>query len=83
MKRLLPVDKASSSITDTGHTRGRGILRFGLGSLQMFVAAFAMVLLVYSGINRWSLFAATLASILTMISVLLFRRNTPGSDGRS
>ncbi len=67
--------KMSNSVTDTGHARGRNILRFGLGSVQMSTAVFAMVLLIYSGINRWSLFAATLASILTMISVLLFRRN--------
>lgn len=46
------MSKLSNSVTDTEHARGRNILRFGLGSVQMFAAAFAMVLLVYSGINR-------------------------------
>lgn len=69
------MSKVSHAATDTGQARRLGIVRFGLGSAQMFVAVFAAVLLVLSGVNRWSLLAATLASVLTMISVLLFRKH--------
>jgi hypothetical protein len=40
----------------------------------MFVATFAIVLLVWSGVNRVSLSAAVVASVLTMLSVLLYRK---------
>ena len=45
-----------------------------LGAAQMFIAAFAIVLIVLSGVNRVSLSAAVIASMLTMLSVLLFRK---------
>jgi hypothetical protein len=69
------MNKVSHSATDTVQAPRLGIVRFGLGSAQMCVAVFAAVLLVLSGVNRWSLLAATLASVLTMISVLLFRKH--------
>ncbi len=48
--------------------------RFVLGAAQMLIAAFAIVLLLFSGVNRASLSAAVIASMLTMLSVLLFRK---------
>jgi hypothetical protein len=39
--------------------------RLVLGISQMFTAAFAIVVLLWSGVNRASLVAATVASVLT------------------
>jgi hypothetical protein len=47
----------------------------------MFTAAFAIGVLVWSGMNRLSLVAATVASVLTMASVLIFGKR--GKDGQS
>jgi hypothetical protein len=54
--------------------RQRERTRFLLGGAQMFVASFAIVLLVRSGVNRASLSAAVIASVLTMLSVVLYRK---------
>jgi hypothetical protein len=54
--------------------RQRGRARLLLGGAQMFVASFAIALLIWSGLNRVSLLAAVAASVLTMLSVLLFRK---------
>jgi hypothetical protein len=54
--------------------RQRDRTRFFLGGAQMFVASFAIVLLIWSGVNRVSLSAAVVASVLTTLSVLLYRK---------
>jgi len=58
---------------DSG-TSGRDLGRFLLGIAQMFVAAFAIVVLIWLGVNRTSLVAAVVASVLTIISLLLYRK---------
>lgn len=47
----------------------------------MFTAAFAIGVLLWSGVNRVSLVAATVASVLTMASVLIFGKR--GKDGQA
>lgn len=59
----------------------RDLGRFVLGISQMFTAAFAIVVLLWSGVNRVSLVAVTVASVLTMASVLIFGKR--GKDGQS
>lgn len=54
--------------------RQRDTVRFLLGFAQMFVATFAGVVVLYSGLNRISLTAVLVASLLTMLSLLLFRK---------
>jgi hypothetical protein len=61
------------------HASHRDLGRFVLGISQMFTAVFAIVVLLWSGVNRISLVAATLASVLTMASVLIFRKG--GKNG--
>gem|GEM_PF-3903533 len=51
-----------------------GRMRFVLGCMQMLSASFAIALLVLLGVNPVSLSAAVVASVLTMLSVLLFRK---------
>jgi hypothetical protein len=63
------------------HASRRDFGRFLMGISQMFTAAFAIVVLLWSGVNRVSLVAATVASVLTMASVLIFRKE--GKDGQS
>jgi hypothetical protein len=47
--------------------------RFGLGFAQMFMAVFSIVLLLDSGLNRWSVGSAVFTTLLTLISRLLFQ----------
>jgi hypothetical protein len=61
--------KASNLAGDNESVRRWGLLRVGLGTAQIFMAALGIVLLVKSGVNRWSVLAATLAFVLTMVSV--------------
>jgi len=49
-------------------------MRFVLGCMQMLSASFAIALLVLLGVNPVYLSAAVVASVLTMLSVLLFRK---------
>ena len=63
------------------HAPRRDFGRFVLGISQMFTAAFAIVVLLWSGVNWVLLVAATVASVLTMASVLIFRKG--GRDGQS
>ncbi len=46
----------------------------------MFTAAFTIVVLLWSGVNRVSLVAATVASVLTMPSVLIFKKEGKGGQ---
>jgi len=61
------------------HAPRQDLGRFLLGIFQMFAAAFAVAALLWSGVNRVSLVAATVASVLTMTSVLIFGKR--GKDG--
>lgn len=54
-------------------TRRRAVARFVLGNAQMFTAATACVLLLQTGVNRWTLGATTVATALTLTSRVLFR----------
>ena len=63
------------------HASRRELGRFMLGVSQMFTAAFAIGVLLWSGVNRVSLVAATVASVLTMASVLIFGKR--GKDGQA
>ena len=47
-------------------------IRFGLGLAQMFMATFSVVLLLKSGINRFTLIAAGFTTLLTLASRMLF-----------
>lgn len=48
-------------------------VRFVLGFLQMFGAAFSLGLLVFGGITRLALSAVLVTGIFTTVSILLFR----------
>jgi len=50
-----------------------GHVRFILGFLQMFGAAFSLGLLVFDGITPLALSAVLITGIFTTISILLFR----------
>lgn len=52
--------------------RRRAILRLSLGTLQIFGASAAVVLLFLTGVNPWSLAAVVVTCTFTTISVLLF-----------
>ena len=47
--------------------------RFLLGHAQMFMAVVAVVLLLTTGVNRWSIGAAVIAGALTLLSIVCFR----------
>lgn len=47
--------------------------RLILGNLQMFVASVALVLLVLTGINRFTVVAAIVATVLTITSRAIWR----------
>ena len=47
--------------------------RLALGLAQMFMVIFSVVLLFETGLNRWSLTSAGLATLLTLTSRLLFQ----------
>lgn len=51
-------------------------VRFGLGFAQMFMAVFSAILLLETGLNRWSLTSAGFATLLTLTSWLLFHSTT-------
>ncbi len=46
--------------------------RLGLALAQMFMAAFSIVLLLETGLNRWSVGSAALTTLLTVTSRRLF-----------
>jgi hypothetical protein len=48
------------------------VLRLALGTAQIVGATSALLLLIQTGLNPWSLGAAVIACTLTTISVLLF-----------
>jgi hypothetical protein len=52
-------------------------VRFALGTAQILGATAALVLLVQTGFNSWSLGAAVIACTLTTVSVLLFGSRRP------
>jgi hypothetical protein len=62
-------------------TPRRDLGRFLMGISQMSAAAFAIGVLLWSGVNSVSLVAAMVASVLTMASVLIFWKR--GKDGQS
>lgn len=64
--------------------RRRAMLRIALGTLQVFAATLALVLLLQTGINTASLAATVLALGLTLTSKALFRKEENGvaHDGR-
>ena len=47
-------------------------VRLGLGLAQIFMAVFSVILLLETGLNRWSLTSAAFATLLTFTSRLLF-----------
>ena len=47
-------------------------VRFALGMAQMATATVAVVLLLRTGVSKWSLLAAVSTCVCTTISVLLF-----------
>ena len=51
-------------------------VRLGLGLAQMFMAVFSAILLLETGLNRWSLTSAGFATLLTLTSRLLFHNRT-------
>lgn len=51
-------------------------VRLGLGLAQMFMAVLSAILLLETGLNRWSLTSAGFASLLTITSRLLFHNRT-------
>lgn len=57
-----------------GNPAYRAGLRIALGIAQMVAAATAIAALAVSGVNRFSLLAATIASVLTVVSLLIFRK---------
>lgn len=60
------------------------LLRGALGILQMAFAVGSLVLLATTGVNRVSLIAVVVTSILTGVSISLFgaRPRPPRKDGR-
>lgn len=54
----------------------RNGVRLGLGLAQMFMAVFSAILLLDTGLNRWSLTSAGFATLLTLASRLLFHDRT-------
>jgi hypothetical protein len=50
-------------------------LRFALGMLQMFGVVFTLVLILETGLNKFSLAATVLTCAATSVSVLLFGRH--------
>jgi ABC-type cobalamin transport system permease subunit len=58
-----------------------GIVRVCLGMAQMAGATVAAVLLVETGVSKWSLLAAVIACALTTVSVLLFGSRRPRLPG--
>jgi len=47
-------------------------VRLGLGLAQMFMAVFSAVLLIESGLNRYTLISAGFTTFLTLTSRLIF-----------
>lgn len=47
-------------------------VRFGLGMAQMFMAVFSAVLLIETGLSRFTLISAGFTTVLTLTSRLLF-----------
>ena len=51
-------------------------VRLGLGLAQMFMAVFSAVLLLKTGLNRFTFISVGFTTLLTMTSRLLFHRRT-------
>lgn len=49
-------------------------VRLGLGLAQMFMAVFSVVLLVQTGLSRFTLISAGCTTLLTVTSRLIFHR---------
>jgi len=47
-------------------------VRLGLGLAQMFMAVFSAVLLIETGLNRFTLISAGFTTLLTLTSRLMF-----------
>lgn len=58
-------------------TRRWAKIRIALGMVQMFGAAFSVVLLLQGGVTDIALVAVVLTGLCTTISVLLFGRRSP------
>jgi len=50
------------------------MVRLTFGFVQMFGAAFALTLILWTGVTVWSLGAVVATGVVTGISLLLFRR---------
>jgi hypothetical protein len=50
------------------------MVRLALGFVQMFGAAFALTLILWTGVTVWSLGAVVATGLVTGISLVLFRR---------
>ena len=66
-------DAAPAGPNPTASERRWAVVRLILGQLQMMGAVVSFVLLLQTGINRLSLGAVVVTSLLTGLSLLLFR----------
>jgi hypothetical protein len=62
------------------------IIRYLLGIAQMFGAVFSVILLIQTGVNKYSMVAVVITCALTPISVLLFgsryNKNKTGDNNK-
>ena len=56
------------------HEQRWAIIRLIFGFLQMFGAAFALALILWTGVNVWSLAVVVATGLVTGTSLVLFRR---------
>lgn len=64
--------KLTNPLSSSVSERRRALLRFVLGTVQVFGASASIVLLFLTGVNSWSLTAVTLTCVFTTVSALLF-----------
>jgi hypothetical protein len=64
------------------HEQRWAIIRLIFGFLQMFGAAFALALILWTGVNVWSLAVVVATGLVTGTSLVLFRRR-PDRGGPS
>ena len=60
--------------------RARAFLRIGFGAAQLLGATMSGVLLLETGVTRWSLLAVILTCVLTTVSVLVFGDRRRGRE---
>ena len=61
-----------SDIDGEKSRQSMAMVRLTLGLLQMAGAAFSLALLIWTGINRFSILSALITTLLTSLSVWLF-----------